>query len=372
LSEPSRSSRGRWGLEGGYVETYERLIFAVKGLIHPPDRVVAYLRYVADPMGDRVREGIRYRRVYGFDEQLTIVRSCYPHYLHHDEVWDVELQSVPRDRIWKKYDPSEGLRRLMSSNADDPLARAAKGFAEDLSSASGVDVEDMGVSGSLLLSLHTSTSDIDFLVYGVENCFKARDALRRLLDEGEDFKRFDEERMKGLFDFRATETPMDYEVFVEQERRKVIQGLYKGYVYFIRFLKDLDEVGEVYGERRCRRLGVARVRAAVVDDSESLFTPCNYKVECLEVLEGRVDPRALKEVTSFRGRFAEQALRGEVVEVRGALEEVRFRGELYQRLVVGAPGDYMIALGLLRTRSHPKEAAHALLATDLGEEDATE
>jgi len=348
LSRRSKSSRGRWGLEGGYVETPERLIFAVKGLVHPPDRIVAYLRYVADPAGDRVREGVRYRRVYGFEEQLAIVRFRYPQYLHYDEVWDVELQSVPCGSIWRAYDPSEGLRRLMSSNTDDPLARAAKGFAEELSSESGVDVDDMGISGSLLLSLHTSSSDIDFVVYGVENSVKARDALRRLLDEGESFKRFDEERTRSLFDFRATETPMDYEVFVGQERRKVIQGLYKGYVYFIRFLKDLDEVGEAYGERRCRRLGVAEVRARVVDDSESLFTPCNYKVECLEVLEGEVDARALREVTSFRGRFAEQAFEGEVIDVRGTLEEVRFRGERYQRIVVGAPGDYMVALSLLR------------------------
>ena len=351
MSRRSKSLGGRWRLEGGYVETPERLIFAVKGLIHPPDRVVAYLRYVADPAGDRVREGVRYRRVYGFEEQLAIARSRYSQYLHYDEVWDVELQSVPLESIWKAYDPSEGLRDLMrGSGAKDPLAKAAKDFAEELSSASGVSVEDMGVSGSLLLSLHTSSSDIDFVVYGVENCIKARYALRRLLDEGGSFKRFDEERMRALFDFRAVETPMDYEVFAEQERRKVIQGLYKGYVYFIRFLKDLDEVGEAYGERRCRRLGTARVRAVVVDDFESLFTPCNYKVECLEVLEGAVDPRALKEVTSFRGRFAEQALKGEVVEARGTLEEVQFRGERYQRLLVGAPGDYMVALSLSRSR----------------------
>jgi predicted nucleotidyltransferase len=354
LSGRSKSLGGsRWRLEGGYVETPERLIFAVKGLVHLPDRIVAYLRYVADPAGDRVREGVRYRRVYGFEEQLAIVRSRYPQYLHYDEAWDVELQSVPHDRVWRVYDPSEGLRRLMGSRADDPLAQAAKGFAEELSSASGVDLDDMGISGSLLLLLHTSSSDIDFVVYGVENSARARDALRRLLDEGESFKRFDEEHMRSLFDFRAMETPMDYEIFVEQEKRKVIQGLYKGYVYFIRFLKDLDEVVEAYGERRCRRLGKAKVKAVVINDSESLFTPCNYEVKCLEVLEGEVDPRALREVTSFRGRFAEQAFKGEVVEVRGSLEEVRFRGELYQRIIVGGPGDYMVALSLSRTRGPP-------------------
>ena len=33
-------------LEGYAVETVEKLIFAVKGLVHPPDRLIAYMRYL--------------------------------------------------------------------------------------------------------------------------------------------------------------------------------------------------------------------------------------------------------------------------------------------------------------------------------------
>jgi len=341
----SKMLGGRWRLEGGYVETIEQLIFTVKGLVHPPNRVIAYLRYVIDPSGDRIREGARYKRIYSFEEQLGVIKSKYPQYLYYDYVWDVEVQSVPHERIRGTYDPSEGLTKLMKrGGTSDPLSLAAKSFAEELSSASSVDVNDMGISGSLLLSLHTSTSDIDFIVYGVNNSFKARDALRRLLSEGKSFKRLDQARVRELFEFRATETPMSYEKFVEQERRKVIQGLYKGYVYFIRFVKDFNEVGEVYGERRCKGLGSARIKALVIDDSESLFTPCTYKVKCLEVVEGKVDPAILREVTSFRGRFAEQAVKGEIIEVEGRLEEVHFRGSRYQRVVVGAAGDFMVVL----------------------------
>lgn len=333
-------------LEGGYVETPEQLIFTVKGLVHPPHRIIAYLRYMADPKGERVRSNVRYRRIYGFEEQLSIIRSRYPQYLHYDEVFDVELQSVPRKKIWRVYDPSKGLMEVMN-RIRDPLAQAAKSFAEEISSASGVDLNDMGISGSLLLSLHTHTSDIDLIVYGIVNSIKVQRALRKLLDEEDHFKRFNEEYLKKLFEFRSSETPMSYDVFVKQERRKVIQGVYRGYTYFIRFVKDLHEIGETYGERRSRGLGRAKVRAVVTDDSESLFTPCTYKVRCLEVVSGSVNSSLLKEVTSFRGRFSEQAVKGEVIEVEGRLEEVNFKGLRYQRIVVGASGDYMVALNFV-------------------------
>jgi predicted nucleotidyltransferase len=64
--------------EGFAVQTADRLVFTVKGLIHPPDRVIAYLRYLPDPQGDRERDGVRYRRVYQFEEQRRILQARYP------------------------------------------------------------------------------------------------------------------------------------------------------------------------------------------------------------------------------------------------------------------------------------------------------
>ena len=340
------SSRGRWAIEGGYVETPEGLIFTVKGLVHPPGRVVAYLRYMRDPSGDRVRGGVKYRRVYGFEEQESIVKTCYPKYSYYDSNWDAELQAVPLSDVVCTYSPDERLKGLFESRVGDKLEELAKGFAEELSSTSGVDLGFMGVSGSLLLSLHHEGSDVDFMVYGRENCIKAQRAMRDLLDEAKSFKRLGEAQLKELYRSRSTETPMSYEFFAKQELRKVIQGVYRGCMYFIRFVKDLNEVEESYGERRTRGLGRAKVRALVTDDLESIFTPCTYGVKCLEVLSGKVDAERLLEVTSFRGRFAEQALRGEEVEVKGRLEEVHFRGRIYQRLVVGSRGDYMVSLSL--------------------------
>jgi len=50
--------------EGDFIETSEGLVFDVKGLIHPPNRIIAFLRYFPDKKGERKRNSERYSKVY--------------------------------------------------------------------------------------------------------------------------------------------------------------------------------------------------------------------------------------------------------------------------------------------------------------------
>jgi predicted nucleotidyltransferase len=104
-------------------------------------------------------------------------------------------------------------------------------------------------------------------------------------------------------------------------------------------------VPERYGDPRYVPAGRALVEARVVDDRDALFTPCRYSIDDVKVLEGaRVDD--LREVVSFRGRFADQARAGQRVRAYGAVEGVAWRDAPgTTRLVVGGrPGDYLLGL----------------------------
>ena len=79
-----RSLRAR---EGDFIETREGLIFDVKGLVHPPDRVVAYLRYLEDPSGDRRRGDKTYTKVYSLSDREKTLRNRYPQYLFYDPIF---------------------------------------------------------------------------------------------------------------------------------------------------------------------------------------------------------------------------------------------------------------------------------------------
>jgi len=355
-------------IEGYYVESTEGLLFAVKGLVHPPGAVVAYLRYAPDPDGERRREGIPYRRLYHFEEQEKLLRERCPACLFDDPVFGEQLQGVPRERIRQVYDPCLKLAELRRREGLDELEEKAVEFADLLAGRAKVPESSLGISGSILVGLHTPRSDLDAVVYGSENCRAVHSVLRELLDEaplppqswggprgGDEVRRLNEEEMKALYAFRSQDTPMSFEDFVRLEGRKVIQGRFQGCEYFIRFVKAPAEVGERYGDRRYTSLGRAEIEATVAGAGEAIFTPCTYGVEDVRfkaspqsppTLGGKTDGWEvgdLREITSFRGRFCEQAREGERVLARGKLEKVVVReGEVYYRLLLGGRGNSMI------------------------------
>ena len=90
---------------------------------------------------------------------------------------------------------------------------------------------------------------------------------------------------------------------------------------FVRFVKDWSEITEQYGDECFKNSGYSKIIADVDDTTESLFTPCCYKLANVQAVEGpKVSP--IKEIVSFRGRFCEQAKNNERVIAQGKVERV--------------------------------------------------
>ncbi|RLI22400.1 hypothetical protein DRO54_01320, partial [Candidatus Bathyarchaeota archaeon] len=202
----------------------------------------------------------------------------------------------------------------------------------------------IGISGSLMVGLHTPNSDIDLLVYGSDNCRKVYSAIKNLLEDSScPLKPYSLDELRRLFDFRSKDTLMSFEDFARVESRKILQGKFMQTDYYIRFVKDWNEIEEKYGDVRYKNFGYGKIEAIVKDDSESIFTPCTYKIENVKVLEGpKVEP--IMEVASFRGRFCEQVKKGEKIVAQGKIEQVTKKdGTMYYRLLIGnKPTDYLI------------------------------
>jgi len=331
--------------EGDLIETVEGLIFDVKGLVHPPDRIVAYLRYVEDPNGDRKREDKTYMKVYSLDEREEILRKRYPQYLYYDPVFGDHMQEVPKKRISRIYKPSDKVSELLKKSGLDHVEAEAIEFVQILQDSSNVKLEKMGISGSILVGLHTEKSDIDVIIYGRENCLSVHSALEMAMKKRSGpILKYDSKDLERLYEFRSRDTWMPLEEFIRLERRKAMQGKFMERDFFIRFLLDWDEVDEKYGDRTYIPSGYARIKARILDDSESIFTPCKYLIDKVKILEG-TKVQTLKEIVSFRGRFCEQARKGEMVLAQGKVEKVvKKDGTEFFRLILGAkPSDFMIS-----------------------------
>jgi predicted nucleotidyltransferase len=331
--------------EGDFIETQAGLIFDVKGLVHPPDRIIAFPRFVPNQAGERRNDEKSYGKMYSLAERFKFLKQAFPQYLIHDTVFDETLCEVPFCDVGRQYKPAEKLQQLLSSKCLDTLETLALQLAESLKNEANIELDMVGVSGSILVGLHKTDSDIDPVIYGSRNCRKVRDALQSLLKTNSSpFKPYYREELKALFDFRSKDTMIRFEDFVRTESRKDLQGKFHGADYFVRFVKDWNEVKEKYGDVHYVNVGYAKLRATVVDDSESIFTPCSYKLSNVQILEGpKAEP--IEEIASFRGRFCEQLRQGETVVAQGKIERVidRLREREYFRLLLGnRPSDFMI------------------------------
>ncbi len=333
-------------IEGAAVETRDGLLYTVKGVSHPPDRVVAYLRYVPDPQGERARGQRRYRRVYSVAEQEQALRERGVSHRFDDPALGVPVDAVPWQEVARLYDPRDRLRRLRALGPDDPLAAQALALAELLRRTAGAAPAALGLTGSLLFDLHSQTSDIDLVVYGEPDSRKIHAALVRLLDDPSSLlARPQADELAAIHAVHRADTPLSAAEFARAQAAKVNEGSFAGRPYFIRFVKLPAEVPERYGDPHFAPAGRALVEARVTDDRDGLFTPCRYAIDEVQSL-GDVTADGLSEVVSYRGRFAEQARTGQRVRAYGTLERVTWRdGRSHTRLMVGGrPGDYLLAL----------------------------
>jgi predicted nucleotidyltransferase len=335
--------------EGDLIKTKSNVVFDVKGLVHPPNKVIAFPRFIPSPQGTRKGKDTHYGKVYNLGDRFKYLQENHPDLIVFDPVFGETMCEVPMEQITEHYQPTEKLEGLRQTKNLSTLENKALQLATTLKEKSGIPWSAIGISGSIMAGLTTEKSDIDPLVYGVENTRKAYTALQELRKDADSkFKPYSRIELQMLFEFRSKDTQMSFEDFMLVESRKAFQGMFMGTDYFIRFVKDWREVSEQYGDVCYRNSGYAKIRASIADAADSLFTPCTYKLRDVAVIEGsKVAP--IEEIVSFRGRFCEELptnLREPpTVEAKGKVELVTDNrtGDTHYRLIIGnKPSDYMV------------------------------
>jgi predicted nucleotidyltransferase len=331
--------------EGELIETKDGIIFDVKGLIHPPSKIIAFPRFIPSTKGNRKRKKVKYDKIYNLQERFNYLKNNAPNLIAYDPVFDETLCEVPIENIKRHYNPIDKLEKLRKSKKIIDLEKKAVDLLTILKKKAKIPWKSLGISGSILVGLYNLKSDLDPIIYGTKNCQKAYKALETILKmDNTDLKSYDHKGFKNLFDFRKKDTHMSFNDFIKVESRKAFQGMFLGTDFFIRFVKNWNQITQKYGDIKYNNFGELKISAIVSDDSEALFTPCTYKIDNVKVINGKKRV-PIQEIASFRGRFCQQAKQKEEIIAQGKIEKVQTKNNKspYFRLLLGSkPSDYMI------------------------------
>jgi predicted nucleotidyltransferase len=322
-----------------FVRTREGMLFCVTGYLHPPDRYTAYLKYSPAPVGKWKRGEISYHRELAYyhvsrvADTIAYLEQNYPQYVHDCPVRGIRFSMVPHRYVEKYYLPEQRLRDILD-NPRDSLEEEVGAFASEIVATTGVKASDLGITGSILLGIHNPQfSDIDLIVYGLENSLKIRAALK----EGR-LTRIRPVAGRALEEWCASvgeHFSLKYGEARYLAGRRWNYGFFEGRYFSIHPTRKDEEISENYGDRIYRGEGMAKIRAVVTDARQSLFMPALYRVERVEVIEweaGMQRTEPIREVVSYEGLYRDLVEDGEEIEARGKLEHVD--GGTYQ-LVIG-------------------------------------
>ncbi len=303
---PHLNSKRTALIEGSYVEVGVGVIFAVKGVSHPPKGVIAVPKYIKTE-GSVVK-------LNSFNSSVYFLRRHFREFLIHDEYLGQEIPFVPLEEVKRVYDPIDGKNYLRK----DAISSIALKMVELIVENSGIESDFVGISGSILLGLYNEFSDIDIVVYGIKNCLKVYDALK-LMRENNITEHLSEGFLKKILESRS-DTLMEPIVWMMHEKRKLTNGVFMGRPYTLKLTPLPEEFWDKYGERRFKEIGRAIIRFQVSDASKSIFTPCRYEIKVISIINGPEISSKVSSIVSFRSRFAEQLREGEVGIASGRLE----------------------------------------------------
>ncbi|UCH01843.1 MAG: hypothetical protein JSV20_08410 [Candidatus Bathyarchaeota archaeon] len=330
-------------IEGDFIETTEGMIFDVKGTVHPPEKAIAFIRYISDPSGDRQKNKQKYRKIYALSERYEFLRKNYPEYLQYDEVFDEVLSMVPLHKLFFHYKPVQKTIELSGKTCLKEEEDQTFKFIKTLQESANVSIDKIGVTGSILVGLSSRSSDIDVIVYGTKNCRNVHTALKCFLLKGKVIQRLPNDAIVTRYKKRCKGTDVSFDQYVFHEVRKSFQGYFMGREFFMRYVRDYDEIKTVYGETRYTTLGYAKIKGLITDDSDAIFTPCKYMLRKAETISGK-DYGPIEEIVSLRGRFSEQAKEDEEIIAQGKIERVATKGHCHNRLLLGNyTTDFMVS-----------------------------
>ena len=334
-------------LDHDHLEDTHDNIYVVVGNVHPPSKVIAYLKYV--PVNNKTiwcRGNVCYERVvkkYGVKNVMSTIKH-YQEY-SYDPVFGSRVPQVSLSKVVRVYKPNEKLREIVNRPRDD-LELEVTELVDEIERDIGIEMSSVGIDGSILVGIHNPKySDIDLVIYGCREsiyfteCLSSLRSLRRLPPDRALRHLRSQSEIYGLSVDLIKNIQPPYKRLWFKERREVNITFVDRYTYR-------------YGDVVFKPLTPVEVIINVEGGScTSLFYPSYTYVNEVKDVKGVTNPDLMHEiknrltyVISYEGIFSYVLYKGGEVRVKGLLELVL--PQSYYVVIVGAienPG-YIVPL----------------------------
>ncbi len=298
-----------------FIQTKERLVFAVVEQGLENGKVLCFLRYIW--------QGGSWQKL-ATQQANEFLKQQYPQYLFFSELKNAHLHAVLVTDIDVHFQPLQCLQALLSKPNPDKIEQDFIDLCQ-LFNAQGIQLQDLGVTGSLLIGAQNILSDIDLVVYGRYKFHQLRSVVKQLisLDKLQQLNESD-----WLESYQRRLCALSYSDYVWHEQRKYNKALINSRKFDLNLIQlQAEERATSY-----QKQGAIIIRALVVDAQYAFDYPARFLI--------RHD--AVSEVISYTATYTGQAGQGETIEVSGQLE-ICHTGLV--RLLVGstreAQGEYI-------------------------------
>ena len=335
------SKKNKPYLPKDFIETAEELCFAVvqQGTEYcgEQEKVLCFLRYIKETSKNSLS---LWERVRGFlknnaeqnglwhkvttEQANTYLHTPYPEYLHHSALLDAHLHAVATGRIVQHHSPRQRLQQILLCQQRDKVEQDLSDLCF-LCQQNGLDLAQVGVTGSVLIGAQQNQSDIDLVFYDREAFHKARAITENLIGK---------QQLGGLGDkdwqeaYARRSCTLTLQEYVWHERRKFNKGLINGRKFDLNFVDGQDR-SEAVVYQKC---GEITLQCKIIEDYYGFDYPAIYII----------DHETISTVVCFIATYTGQVFVGETVEISGLLEQAE---DGSKRIVVGssreAPGEYI-------------------------------
>jgi len=300
-----------------YISIDDKLFFAVVSEYQEEDRALTWLRYIKDENGMQKLDT---------QQANKLVSASYPELLFHSHYADIELHGIPLESITQIYRPDQTVVRLMDMKSPDTKQQDAIKIIKLLLDV-GIQLDFMGITGSLMLDTHNEQSDIDLIIYGRERFFKVRQAIQKYLNAGE-LGALNESMWQDAWQRR--DCTLDFADYQSHELRKFNKCMSGTTKVDISMIPETVERFQENGPYK--KIGQDKILSIVTEDAYAYDFPARYFI----------DHETINELVSYTATYIGQAQKGEKIEAAGYVEQ---GSDGRKRLLVGtsreAVGEYI-------------------------------